>query len=196
MTAEEKIGKEETKEQVFEEFKEDDIPENTEKTDKSAKAEKKEEKKASKELESVKAELEKAKKDLAELNDRYLRTGAEYDNFRKRSRAEKESVYSDAYADALKALLPIIDNLELAGKYSEGEEVVKGMRMIASQLPGVLEKMGITEIETKTFDPNLHNAVMHVEDESLGEGEITDVFQKGYKRGDHVIRHAMVKVAN
>ena len=196
MTAEEKVGKEETKEQVFSEFPEEESAATAEKTDKSAKTEKKEEKKAAKELEIVKAELEKAKKDLAETNDRYVRLAAEYDNFRKRSRAEKEGVYSDAYADALKALLPILDNLELAGKYSEGEEVVKGMRMIASQLPGVLEKMGVTEIETKTFDPNLHNAVMHVEDENLGEGEITDVFQKGYKRGDRIIRHAMVKVAN
>ena len=142
-----------------------------------------------KQVEAAKAEAEAA-------NDKYLRMMAEYDNFRKRSAKEKEGVYADAYADCIAGILPILDNLERAAAFDQLEGLKKGLEMTAKAFADALEKMGITEIETKVFDPNLHNAVMHVEDESLGESEIVEVFQKGYAKGDKVIRYAMVKVAN
>ncbi len=162
----------------------------------ASKSDKKEEKKATKELAEVKEALASTEQKLAEMTDKYFRVVAEYENFRKRSRAEKEATYTDAYADALLQLLPVVDNLGLAAKYSEGDKVLEGVKMILSQMDASLEKMGIEEIETKVFDPNVHNAVMHIDDEAYGEGEIVDVFQKGYRKGDKIIRYAMVKVAN
>ena len=141
-------------------------------------------------------ELKKAEDALAESQDRYLRLVAEYDNFRKRSAKEKEGIYADAYADCISAILPVIDNLERALQFTEGDKVVEGVRMTMNQFADTLQKLGVEVIETASFDPNYHNAVMHVEDEAYGEGEIVDVFQKGYKKGDKVIRYAMVKVAN
>lgn len=132
----------------------------------------------------------------AETNDKYLRVLAEYDNFRKRTQKEREALYQDAHIDAISALLPIVDNVEMALKFTVDENDKKGIEMIVSAVHQTLEKMGVSEVETKTFDPSLHNAVMHVDDESMGEGEIVEVFQKGYTRGDRVIRYAMVKVAN
>ena len=128
--------------------------------------------------------------------DAHLRVAAEYDNFRKRSVKEKEGIYADAYADCIGAILPVIDNLERALQDAEGDKVVEGVRMTMNQFADSLQKLGVEVIETASFDPNYHNAVMHVEDEAYGEGEIVDVFQKGYKKGDKVIRYAMVKVAN
>ena len=158
------------------------------------------EKKKAKKTDSKIAELEKAlaEKDalLAEQNDKYMRMMAEYDNFRKRSAKEKEGVYADAYSDCIANLLPILDNLERASGSDNFEAVRKGLEMTVKAFSDALEKMGVSEIETKTFDPNLHNAVMHVEDEAFGESEIVEVFQKGYAKGDKVIRYAMVKVAN
>ncbi len=154
------------------------------------------EKKLENEVAEARLALEKKEAELAEQREQYLRVLAEYDNFRKRSRAEHDSTYSDAYADAINALLPVLDNIERAASFTDGEKVLEGVKMIAKAFADALEKMGVTEIETASFDPNFHNAVMHVEDESLGEGEIVEVFQKGYKKGDKVIRHAMVKVAN
>ena len=159
---------------------------NTEKTEKA-------EKKKSKKQDAQIAELEKK---LAESEDKYLRMMAEYDNFRKRSAREKDERYADAYRDCIASILPILDNLERASKSDNFEGVKKGLEMTVKAFDDALSKMGITEIETKTFDPNLHNAVMHVEDEALGEGEIVEVFQRGYAKGDKVIRYAMVKVAN
>ena len=130
----------------------------------------------------------------AELNDKYLRVVAEYDNFRKRCIKEKDEIYSNAYTDAVKQILPIIDDMERAQSFEGG--VSEGVNMIISSMKKTLEKMGVTEIETKTFDPNLHNAIMHIEDEAYGENEIVEVFQKGYKYHDKVVRYAMVKVAN
>jgi molecular chaperone GrpE len=153
-------------------------------------------KKAKKEVAELKEKLAAAETELAEQKDKYLRLLAEYDNFRRRSQKEKEGIYTDAYGEALKALLPVADNLELAVRYSEGDKVVEGVKMVLNQLHDALTKMGIEEIETKTFDPNVHNAVMHVEDDAFGEGEIVEVFQKGYRKGDKIIRYAMVKVAN
>lgn len=130
----------------------------------------------------------------AELNDKYLRVVAEYDNFRKRSAKEKEEIYTNAYIDAIKQILPIVDNMERAQAFEGG--VSEGVNMIITTMKQTLEKMGVVEIETKTFDPNLHNAIFHIEDEAYGENEIVEVFQKGYKYQDKVIRYAMVKVAN
>lgn len=156
-----------------------------------------------KELSPQEKELEEANKKIYDLetslnvaNDKYLRIMAEYDNFRKRSIKERDGIYHDAYTDAVKQILPIIDNLERASSFAGDENTAKGVEMILSSARDALGKMGVTEIETKTFDPNLHNAVMHIEDESYGEGEIIEVFQKGYMLGDKVIRYAMVKVAN
>ena len=159
------------------------------------KSDKKEEKKVKRDYKKDCARLEE---ELAKQKDAYLRLAAEYDNFRRRSQAEREATYSDAYADALKALLPTADNLERALKYSSGDpaKVVEGVEMTYNKLQQALQGLGITEIECGTFDPNLHNAVMHVEDEAYGEGEIVEVFEKGYKKGERIIRYAMVKVAN
>lgn len=132
----------------------------------------------------------------AETNDKYLRILAEYDNFRKRTAKERDGIYADAYMDALKNILPIIDNIERITSFTNDEKLSEGINLIISSMRETLEKMGVTEIEAKIFDPNLHNAVMHVEDESLEEGAIVEVYQKGYKYKDKVLRYAMVKVAN
>ena len=154
-------------------------------------------KKKSKKLES---ELEKKEKELAEANDKYMRLFAEYDNFRKRSAKEKEGIYADAYIDALTQILPVLDNLERAAAYenSDAESLKKGLELTLKSFAETLSKMGVKEIEAagETFDPNLHNAVMHIDDENYGESEIVEVFAKGYARGDKVLRHSMVKVAN
>ena len=134
-----------------------------------------------------------------DLNDRYLRMAAEYDNFRKRSQKEREGLYADIKADTLLKFLPVYDNLERALSTPTSDEAYrKGVEMTMVQFNQTLEKLGITEIPAlgEKFDPNVHNAVMHVEDESLGENEVVEVFQKGFKLNDKVIRFAMVKVAN
>ena len=144
------------------------------------------------------AENWKAKFD--ELNDRYLRMAAEYDNFRKRSQREREQSYNDAVSHAVKALLPTYDNLERALKAETADaEYKKGVEMTMTQLVESLKGLNVTIIEASAgtgFDPNFHNAVMHVEDEAFGENQIAEVFQQGFQIGDKVIRHAMVKVAN
>ena len=142
------------------------------------------------------SELDAVKLQLAETSDKYLRVLAEYDNFRKRSQKERDSIYGDAYVDCVKNMLPIIDNLERVLTFQGDEQFMSGLKLIINQTHEALNKMGVHEIECKTFDPNLHNAVMHIEDESCGEGEIVEVFQKGYIYGEKVIRYAMVKVAN
>ena len=163
---------------------------------KPEKAEKKKVKKAEAELAALRKDLEAQTEKCKEFEDRYLRMMAEYDNFRKRSAKEKDGVYADAYADCIANLLPILDNLERAEKCDNLEGLKKGLEMTAKAFDDALSKMGITEIETKTFDPNLHNAVMHVDDETVGENEIVEVFMKGYAKGDKVLRYSMVKVAN
>ena len=184
----------------MEEMKTTATPEETEKVEvKDAKAEKADKKKMKK-LEAEVAELQKklnAKdEEIKACEDKYLRMMAEYDNFRKRSAKEKEGVYADAYADCIANILPILDNLDRASKSDNLEAVKKGLELTEKAFEDAMNKMGVSEIETATFDPNLHNAVMHVEDETLGEGEIVEVFQKGYIKGEKVIRYAMVKVAN
>jgi len=170
----------------------------SEKTDK--KEEKSELKKLRGELEDAKKALDDAKKTAEEANDKYLRTAAEYDNFRKRSQTERKNIYGDAVTDTLTGLLPILDNLQIAQKYSGGdsEKIAEGVNMILSKLPETLEKLGVKQFGEvgETFDPNLHNAVMHEDDETKGENEIVDVLQCGYLYGERVLRYAMVKVAN
>jgi len=163
---------------------------------KTEKADKKKMKKLEAEIAELKKQLEAKDEAYRAEEDKYLRMMAEYDNFRKRSAKEKEGVYADAYSDCIANMLPILDNLERASKSDNLDAVKKGLELTAKAFDDALSKMGVTEIETKTFDPNFHNAVMHVEDESLGESEIVEVFQKGYVKGDKIIRYAMVKVAN
>ncbi len=158
--------------------------------------EKKKVKKPEVEIAELTKKLAAKTAECEECNDRYMRMMAEYDNFRKRSAKEKEGVWADAYSDCIAHLLPILDNLERASKSDNVEAVTKGLEMTVKAFDDAMEKMGVKEIECKTFDPNLHNAVMHVEDEQYGDGEIVEVFQKGYCKGDKVIRYAMVKVAN
>ena len=144
-------------------------------------------------------EVETLQQTIAEQEDKFLRLCAEYDNFRKRTQKEKEAIYSDATANAVKALLPVYDNLERALKQETADEAYKkGVEMTMTGLLKALECLGVTEIDAvgQPFDPNLHNAVMHVEDESLGENTVAEVFQAGFTLGDKVIRFAMVKVAN
>ena len=135
-----------------------------------------------------------------DLNDRYLRMAAEYDNFRKRSQREREQAYTDAVSRAVTALLPTYDNLERALKAETADtEYKKGVELTMTQLTESLKGINVTVIDAAAgtaFDPNFHNAVMHVEDESLGENVIAETFQQGFQIGDKVIRHAMVKVAN
>lgn len=148
------------------------------------------------ELETKLAETEQS---LADKEKQYQYLAAEYDNFRRRSAKEKTEAYSKAKADAALAFLPVYDNLQRALAAPCGDEAyAKGVEMTMTQLKQVLEKLGITEIEAlgQPFDPNLHNAVMHVEDDSVGESTVVEVFQTGFKMGDKVIRFAMVKVAN
>ncbi|MGN0626852.1 MAG: nucleotide exchange factor GrpE [Oscillospiraceae bacterium] len=151
------------------------------------------------ELETLKAELEKLKKEKDELNDRYLRTLAEYDNFRKRSQREKDAVYGDATADAVKKLLPILDSFDRASNYEcPDAEYKKGIDLIGNSIKEAFDQLGLKEIPAlgEQFDPKFHNAVMHNDDPAYGENVITDVYRKGYTLGDKVIRFSMVVVAN
>ena len=140
-------------------------------------------------------ELDGLKAQLAEKNDQYLRLYAEYDNFRKRSEKEKTDCYNTAYGDALSAFLPLIDSMAQALQFSPDDQ---GIQALAKQLSDILAKLGITEIESDgaQFDPNVHNAIMHEENPEVGENVVVQTFQKGYKRGDKILRCAMVKVAN
>ena len=144
-------------------------------------------------------QIQQLAKLLAEGNDKYLRLAAEYDNYRKRTTKEKENIYSDAKVDTIKPFLDVYDNLVRGiAQFEEGDSHKQGLEMIAKQFLTVLEKLGVSEIEAEgqPFDPEKHNAVMHVEDESFGENTVAEVFQKGFMLGDKVIRFAMVKVAN
>ncbi|MCD7946420.1 MAG: nucleotide exchange factor GrpE [Clostridiales bacterium] len=143
--------------------------------------------------------VESLKKDLAAREDQLLRLAAEYDNFRRRSVREKSEAYSKAKADAAEKFLPVYDNLERAlNQGTEDQAFLKGVEMTMNQLVKALESLDIHKIDAlgKPFDPNFHNAVMHTEDENLGENVVAQVFQTGFIMGDRVIRHAMVQVAN
>ena len=144
------------------------------------------------------SEADKLKASLAEANDKYLRMLAEYDNYRRRSAKERESIYADVRADTVKKFLPVYDNLARAIQHETDDETRKGVEGIFNQLKAILEGLGVTEIETvgKKFDANLHDALLHIEDEKYGEGEIVLELEKGFKLGDKVIRFAKVQVAN
>lgn len=188
-----------TDETVEEELPQTEIPEaESEPEEKPGKGEKKKLKKAEAEIAELGKKLEAANAELAAANDKYLRMIAEYDNYRRRTAKEKDGIYADAYADALKGIIPIIDNLERAVGVSEAEALQKGLSMTLKGAEDALAKMGVTSFGEKgeTFDPEKHNAVMHIEDEEHGEGEITEVYQKGYAKGDKILRFAMVIVAN
>lgn len=152
------------------------------------------------EIEDEKDEQSDIEKQLRDTKDQLLRTAAEYANFRARSAKEKEQTYSNAKGNVVAEILPSIDNLEraLAQENSDYESLRKGLEMTINSLMAALEKMGVKAFGEvgEQFDPNLHHAVMHIDDESLGENVITDVFQKGYKINDKVVRPAMVKTAN
>lgn len=146
-----------------------------------------------------KKEKKPTKEEYDILNDKYLRVCAEYDNFRKCSLKEKEGIYGDVRSNVVTSFLPVYDNLVRALETkTEDEAYRKGVEMIMNQFNQTLEKLGVSEIPAlgEKFNPELHNAVMHVDDESKGENEIVEVFQKGFKLGDKIIRFAMVKVAN
>ena len=173
---------------------ENETEETTEKSEKVKETAPKKEKKSKKD-----SEIEKLKAELEQKNDVLLRTAAEFDNYKKRTEREKSGVAEYARAGIIKQLLPILDNIDrAAGADRESPDYIKGIELIVKQLEGLSEKLGIEEIakQGETFDPNLHEAVMHIEDENLGENVIAEVLQKGYKTGDTIIRHAMVKVAN
>ena len=149
------------------------------------------------EVEELQKQVTEAQAQTAAQKDQYIRLYAEFDNYRKRTAKERDGIYTDAFADALKTLLPIIDNLERANaNSSDPQKLAEGLAIVLRSAQDALKKMGITEIACDTFDPNLPNAVFHVEDDRYGEGQILEVLQKGYMRGDRVIRYAMVKVAN
>lgn len=169
-------------------------PENKESADTAEEQEKvsKKEQKLVSKLEKQLAELQAQQE---ETKDKYLRVVAEYENYRKRSTKEKSDAYSDAYADALKAFLPLSDSLMQATAFDPEDQ---GIKALCKQFSDILTKLGVSEIESdgKPFDPNLHNAIMHEEDDSVEENTVVQTFQKGYKLGEKVIRPAMVKVAN
>ena len=201
MSEMEKNNPQETAEETAEEIVKETVEETTEETAKETAGETVE----NKEEESFTVSREQMEKmeQLAKLvsdsNDKYLRLAAEYDNYRKRTAREKENIYGDAKADTVKPFLEVYDNLVRGvAQFEEGDGHRQGMERIAKQFLDVLAKLGVTEIEAEgqPFDPEKHNAVMHVDDESFGENIVAEVFQKGFMIGDKVLRFAMVKVAN
>ncbi len=151
------------------------------------------------EIDKLINQIEELNENIADLKDKDLRLKAEFDNYRKRTIREKEELYESAKADCILPFLSIFDNLERALKASENEDKLsEGVKMIVTQFTETLNKIGVTEIksEGETFDPNCHNAINTVEDDNYGHNIICQVFQKGYKLGENVIRHAMVVVAN
>ena len=180
-----------------------ETPEVEQETAAEEQAEKKAKKKKEKGITFTREQVEQmelAVKQLEAVKDQYTRLGAEYDNYRKRTTKEKDNIYQDAKADTIKAFLAVYDNLERAAAAEGGEDSPhkKGLEMIFAQFKDILAKQGVTEIEAKgqPFDPEKHNAVMHIDDENYGENEVAQVFQAGFAMGDKIIRHAIVQVAN
>lgn len=180
----ETVSNEEIKEEVKEKVKEEDIVE------------------ISSAEEKIKTKLEEKEKQCEELKDRLQRTMAEFDNFRKRTAKEKSALYEDSVRNTIEQILPVIDNFERALSSGEKEDknspFLQGMEMVYRQFKDILTSIGVEEIKSvgEKFDPNLHNAVTHIEDETFGESEVVEEFQKGYIFKDKVIRYSMVKVAN
>ena len=185
----EEIKEENLNEEVNEdtELKDEEVMENT--AENTNEVEEEDELNMTKKL---KEENKKMQEELDLTKDRLLRLTAEYDNYRKRTTKEKESIYADAYIDVIKEILPVIDNLERA-MAAEGnvDDLKKGVEMTMKGCQDAFVKLGVEEI-----DASFHNAVMHIEDEGLDKNVIAEVFQKGYKKGEKIIRHTMVKVAN
>ena len=151
------------------------------------------------EVQPEKTELELKQEELDDVTDRYKRVLAEFENYKKRSSKERESLYSSILGDVVEAMLPVVDNLENAAKVeTEDENYKKGVEMVLKQFKDVLQSKGVEEIKTvgETFDPSLHEAVSSIQDENLGEKEIAQEYRKGYKIGNRIIRHSMVVVAN
>ncbi len=148
------------------------------------------------------SKIEELEKKAADFLDKYQRTLAEFDNFRKRTVKEKSGMYDDGVRDSVLKLIPVVDNFERAVAAVSDEEkesaLYKGIEMVLKQFTEILESLGVSEIEAmgKSFDPNLHNAVMHVDDDNFGENEVINVLQKGYICREKVIRPSMVQVAN
>ena len=178
-------------------------PEVAEEAEKKEKKEKKSAKKKEKGFTFTREQVEQmelAVKQLETSKDQFLRLSAEYDNYRKRTTKEKETIYQDAKADTIKEFLAVYDNLERAAAAEGGEDSPhkKGLDLIFNQFKELLKKLGVEEIEAKgqPFDPETMNAVMHIDDEAYGENEVAQVFQAGFRMGDKVIRYAIVQVAN
>ena len=204
MSEETKQPAEETPEEPKEQPQEEAPPaeesaESAEKAEKAPKGKKKKEKTYTLTQAQMEA-AELAAEQLESVKDQFVRLTAEYDNYRKRTAKEKDSLYQDAKADTIREFLAVYDNLERAVS-TEGDEDSphkKGLEMIFHQYQEILKKLGVTEIEAQgqTFDPEKHNAVMHIDDENFGENVVSQVFQAGFMLGDKVIRHAIVQVAN
>ena len=206
MSEETKQPAEETPEEPKEQPQEEAPPaeekgaaESAEKAEKAPKGKKKKEKTYTLTQAQMEA-AELAAKQLESVKDQFVRLTAEYDNYRKRTAKEKDSLYQDAKADTIREFLAVYDNLERAVS-TEGDEDSphkKGLEMIFHQYQEILKKLGVTEIEAQgaPFDPEKHNAVMHIDDENYGENVVSQVFQAGFMLGDKVIRHAIVQVAN
>ena len=179
-----------------------DLPQNEEVTEETARPENAEPAPEEETFTVTREQMEKMEalaKMVSDGNDKYLRLAAEYDNYRKRTAKEKENLYATAKADTIKPFLDVYDNLERGvAQFAENDPHRQGLEMIAKQLLDVLGKLGVTEIEAlgAPFDPEKHNAVMHVEDENTGENTVVEVFQKGFALGDKVLRFSVVKVAN
>ncbi|MDD6276540.1 MAG: nucleotide exchange factor GrpE [Clostridia bacterium] len=184
------MAKEKKKSEAPEEEKKTENAETVKETD--ASAEKAEEKTPSKE--------EQLQKELDDKNDQLLRMAAEYDNFRKRSQREKDALYAECKNTVISELLPVIDNFDrvFANPDASAEDYKKGVEMTYKQFNDIIKKLGVESFGEvgDAFDPNIHNAVMHTEDENQPENTVTVVMQKGYKLGEKIIRHAMVGVAN
>ena len=206
MSEETKQPAEETPEEPKEQPQEEAPPaeekgaaESAEKAEKAPKGKKKKEKTYTLTQAQMEA-AELAAKQLESVKDQFVRLTAEYDNYRKRTAKEKDALYQDAKADTIREFLAVYDNLERAVS-TEGDEDSphkKGLEMIFHQYQEILKKLGVTEMEAlgQTFDPEKHNAVMHIDDENFGENVVSQVFQAGFMLGDKVIRHAIVQVAN
>lgn len=179
-----------------------DKKETEEEKPEAAKKKKKNDDAAKKLLAEYLEENDKLKAELSEQKDMHLRLMAEYENFRKRTASEKSAIYSDTTAEVVEKFLPVLDNLERAAGCStetEGDSAIRqGVEMVLRSFNDIFEKLGVSEIPAlgEQFDPNVHNAVMKEDNPEKGENEITEVFQKGYRIGDKIIRYSMVKVAN
>ena len=188
------MGKKEKK------LEQEELNEKEEKTEEAVNTEETAETAPEKEENPLEAEIARLKEELAKVNDINLRLRAEYDNYRRRTEKEKAQIYSDGLSEAVEAILPVADNLDraLEQKDADAGDMYKGVEMIKKQFTAAMKKLGVDEMagEGEEFNPELHNAVAHIESEEYGENVISAVYQKGYLLKDKVIRHAMVQVAN